>query len=118
MEFYDDVPQIVHPHHVRTITDNETIVRFEPVYPLTSGVSQKLMFGTVDVLLKNLPELGEWIDPNLLKEEIGLHGETLCMPLIGRNLPTVLQSQTLQGSDYRLTNYFHISCLFRLPEIK
>ena len=26
------------------------------------------MFGTVDVLLKNLPELGEWIDPNLLKE--------------------------------------------------
>ena len=68
LEFYDDVPQIVHPHHVRTITDNETIVRFEPVYPLTSGVSQKLMFGTVDVLLKNLPELGEWIDPNLLKE--------------------------------------------------
>ena len=68
LEFYDDVPQIVHPHHVRTITDNETIVRFEPVYPLTSGVSQKLMFGTVDMLLKNLPELGEWIDPNLLKE--------------------------------------------------
>ena len=67
LEFYDNIPQIVHPHHVKKINDEKAIVRFEPVYPLTSGVSQKLMFGTINVLLEKLPKLGEWIDHELLK---------------------------------------------------
>ena len=67
LEFFDDIPQIVHPHHVKKIDDKKAIVRFEPVYPLTSGVGQKLMFGTVTGLLKNLPKLDEWIDHELLK---------------------------------------------------
>ena len=67
LEFYDNIPQIVHPHHVKKINEEKAIVRFEPVYPLTSGVSQKLMFGTINALLKKLPKLGEWIDHELLK---------------------------------------------------
>ena len=67
LEFYDNIPQIVHPHHVKKINDGKAIVRFEPVYPLTSGVSQKLMFGTINGLLEKLPKLGEWIDHELLK---------------------------------------------------
>ena len=67
LEFYDNIPQIVHPHHVKKINDEKAIVRFEPVYPLTSGVSQKLMFGTINGLLEKLPQLGEWIDHELLK---------------------------------------------------
>ncbi len=66
LEFYDNIPQIVHPHHVKKINDKKAIVRFEPVYPLTSGVSQKLMFGTINGLLEKLPKLGEWIDHELL----------------------------------------------------
>ncbi len=67
LEFYDNIPQIVHPHHVKKINDEKAIVRFEPVYPLTSGISQKLMFSTIDGLLKKLPKLGEWIDKEVLK---------------------------------------------------
>ena len=67
LEFYDNIPQIVHPHHVKKINEKKAIVRFEPVYPLTSGVSQKLMFGTINGLLEKLPKLGEWIDHELLK---------------------------------------------------
>ena len=67
LEFYEDVPQIVHPHHVKKINDEKPIFRFEPVYPLTSGVSQKLMSGTINGLLENLPKLDEWIDDELLK---------------------------------------------------
>ena len=67
LEFYDNIPQIVHPHHVKKINEEKAIVRFEPVYPLTSGVSQKLMFGTINGLLEKLPKLGEWIDHELLK---------------------------------------------------
>ena len=40
LEFYEEVPQIVHPHHVKKINDEKPIFRFEPVYSLTSGVSQ------------------------------------------------------------------------------
>ena len=67
LEFYEEVPQIVHPHHVKKINDEKPIFRFEPVYPLTSGVSQKLMSGTINGLLENLPKLDEWIDDELLK---------------------------------------------------
>ena len=67
LEFYDNIPQIVHPHHVKKINEEKAIVRFEPVYSLTSGVSQKLMFGTINGLLEKLPKLGEWIDHELLK---------------------------------------------------
>ena len=69
LEFYDNIPQIVHPHHVKKINEEKAIVRFEPVYPLTSGVSQKLMFGTINGLLEKLPKLGEWIDHELLKNK-------------------------------------------------
>ncbi len=67
LELYDDIPQIIHPHHVKKIDDDKAIVRFEPIYPLASGISQKLMFATINDLLKKLPKLDEWIDPELLK---------------------------------------------------
>ena len=67
LEFYDNTPQIVHPHHVKKINDEKAIARFEPVYPLTSGISQKLMLGTIISLLEKLPKLGEWIDKEVLK---------------------------------------------------
>ena len=54
LEFYDNIPQIVHPHHVKKINEEKAIVRFEPVYSLTSGVSQKLIFGTINGLLEKL----------------------------------------------------------------
>ena len=43
------------------------ITRFEPVYSLSSGISQKLIMGTISGLLENLPKLDEWIDRELLK---------------------------------------------------
>ena len=67
LELYDDIPQIIHPHHVKKIDDDKAIVRFEPIYPLASGISQKLMFATINGLLKKLPKLDEWIEPELLK---------------------------------------------------
>ena len=67
LELYDDIPQIIHPHHVKKIDDDKAIARFEPIYPLASGISQKLMFATINGLLKKLPKLDEWIEPELLK---------------------------------------------------
>ena len=41
----------------------DEIPDFEPVYPLTAGVTQKMMGKAVASALTRVPELAEWIDP-------------------------------------------------------
>jgi ATP-dependent DNA helicase RecG len=46
-----------------------TIPPFEPVYPLTAGVTQKIMFKAARSALARVPELPEWIDAALKRAE-------------------------------------------------
>ncbi|MDD3288453.1 MAG: ATP-dependent DNA helicase RecG [Alphaproteobacteria bacterium] len=45
------------------------IPRIEPVYPLTQGISGKMMRKAVGLALSRLPELPEWHDPSLMERE-------------------------------------------------
>ncbi|MBV2361117.1 ATP-dependent DNA helicase RecG [Thalassococcus sp. CAU 1522] len=69
VELFDGVPQMVHPDHVLPPDEAGTLPAFEPVYPLTSGVTQKLMARAVADALTRLPDLPEWIDPALKAQE-------------------------------------------------
>jgi ATP-dependent DNA helicase RecG len=40
VEIFDSVAQIVHPDHVLPLAEADDIPAFEPVYPLTAGISQ------------------------------------------------------------------------------
>ncbi len=42
---------------------------FEPVYPLTAGVTQRLVAKAAQGALTRAPELAEWIDGPLLQRE-------------------------------------------------
>jgi ATP-dependent DNA helicase RecG len=44
LELFDGVAQMAHPDHVLPPEEAGTLPRFEPVYPLTAGVTQKTMF--------------------------------------------------------------------------
>ena len=44
IELFDGIAQMVHPDHVVSEADETEIPRFEPVYPLTAGVTQKVMY--------------------------------------------------------------------------
>ena len=68
LEVFDGLPQIVHPDYVVSEDQSAEIPELEPVYPLTSGVSQKTMQKATDHLLTMIPELEEWIDPNLASD--------------------------------------------------
>ncbi|MEC3860213.1 ATP-dependent DNA helicase RecG [Mesobacterium sp. TK19101] len=68
-ELFDGIAQIVHPDHILKPEDAVDLPGYEPVYPLTAGVSQKLMFRATGSVLKDLPELPEWIDPELKRQE-------------------------------------------------
>lgn len=63
VEFFDGMAQMVHPDHVVTEGDAATLPRFEPIYPLTAGITQKVMTKAMQGALTRLPALPEWIDP-------------------------------------------------------
>ncbi|MGB0902161.1 ATP-dependent DNA helicase RecG [Halocynthiibacter sp.] len=68
-EFFDGMVQVVHPDYVVDPSEVEDIKPFEPLYPLTDGVNQKLMAKAVSAALARMPETAEWIDPNQLQKE-------------------------------------------------
>ncbi|SPH21294.1 ATP-dependent DNA helicase RecG [Ascidiaceihabitans donghaensis] len=62
VELFDSMAQMVHPDHAVAENDAGDIPDFEPVYPLTAGITQKLMFKATRGALSRVPDLGEWID--------------------------------------------------------
>lgn len=64
IELFDGIGQMVHPDHAVPEDDTDSIPRFEPVYPLTGGITQKVMFKSCNAALERLPPLEEWIDPS------------------------------------------------------
>ncbi|MDX8348680.1 ATP-dependent DNA helicase RecG [Cognatiyoonia sp. IB215446] len=69
VEIFDGIAQIVHPDHVVPLDASDDIPAFEPVYPLTAGVTQKLMWRASRSALAMMPELAEWIDAPLMARE-------------------------------------------------
>ncbi|RYH02767.1 ATP-dependent DNA helicase RecG [Salipiger sp. IMCC34102] len=69
VETFDGIAQMAHPDHVVPPEEAQDLPEFEPVYPLTSGVTQKLMFKASRDALGRAPDLPEWIDGPLLARE-------------------------------------------------
>ncbi|MFK7869571.1 MAG: ATP-dependent DNA helicase RecG [Roseobacter sp.] len=64
-ELFDGTPQIVHPDHIIDPDQSDSLPDFEPVYPLTAGVTQKLMFKVTQSALEKVSDYDEWIDEPL-----------------------------------------------------
>ncbi|MDE0968905.1 MAG: ATP-dependent DNA helicase RecG [Octadecabacter sp.] len=69
VEMFDGIDQMVHPDHILTPDKAEQIPLFEPVYSLTGAMTQKAMFKSTSDLLKQAPDLPEWIDAALCARE-------------------------------------------------
>lgn len=69
LEVFDGVAQMVHPDHILTADQAADLPEFEPVYPLTQGVTQKGMIRAAGAAVKLCPPLEEWIDPDLKERE-------------------------------------------------
>jgi ATP-dependent DNA helicase RecG len=69
VELFDGIAQIVHPDHVLRPEDATDLPSFEPVYPLTSGITQRQVAKAVAATLQRAPDLPEWIDGPLLSRE-------------------------------------------------
>ncbi|TYB89569.1 ATP-dependent DNA helicase RecG [Oceaniovalibus sp. ACAM 378] len=69
VELFDGIAQMVHPDHVLAPDEAEEIAPYEPVYPLTSGLTQKIMARAVAAALERTTSMGEWIDPGVMQRE-------------------------------------------------
>jgi len=66
IEHYDGMVQMPHPDHVLLPEEATGIPPFEPVYPLTQGLTAKAMAKAAAGAVERAPDLPEWADPTLL----------------------------------------------------
>ncbi len=69
VEIYNNQLQMTHPDYMLNPDQKAEIPGVEPVYPLTAGISTKVMAKIVRGALERLVELPEWQDKSLLKRE-------------------------------------------------
>ncbi|MFB9223233.1 ATP-dependent DNA helicase RecG [Paracoccus cavernae] len=68
LELFDGQAQMVHPDHIGRAED-PLPEDFEPVYPLSGTLTQKVMQKAVHAALTRVPEVAEWGDAALVQRE-------------------------------------------------
>ena len=68
LEYFRNTYQITHPSHIIETKGINEIKNIEPIYSLTAGLSQKIISKYIEQIIKNIPDLNEWIDEIYLKK--------------------------------------------------
>ncbi|MEO0936778.1 MAG: ATP-dependent DNA helicase RecG [Pseudomonadota bacterium] len=69
VESFDGMAQMAHPDLILPEAEAGDLPAFEPVYPLTAGLTQKVMQKAVQGALTRVPDLPEWIDAAQVAKE-------------------------------------------------
>jgi len=78
VEWFHGKPQIIHPDHIVLRDQAQNLPLVEPVYPLTVGLSAKILIRTMAQALNALPTLPEWQDEALkLREDFPSYAQAL-----------------------------------------
>ncbi len=67
MEWFNGRPTMVHPDHIAPAEEAESLPLVEPVYPLTAGLSPKVLRRAVGQALERVPALPEWQDAAFMR---------------------------------------------------
>ena len=68
LEWFSAGFQIVHPDYIISLNEPNTIPDFEPVYPLTKGLTQRVLSKNIKKSIANFPKVEEWINPSLIEK--------------------------------------------------
>ncbi|WP_127598675.1 ATP-dependent DNA helicase RecG [Nitratireductor alexandrii] len=69
MEWFNGRPSMVHPDHIVAASEAASLPLVEPVYPLTAGLSPRLLRRVVEQALDKCPDLPEWLDQELMRRQ-------------------------------------------------
>ena len=67
LEYFNGMWQMSHPDYVVLPENLKTIACQEPVYPLTAGITNKMVLKLREEALSRLPDFPEWLAPNSLQ---------------------------------------------------
>ena len=62
IDWYGGEPQIAHPDHIVPAEEFAKLPLIEPIYPLTAGLSGKILARAIAAALAKIPALPEWQD--------------------------------------------------------
>ncbi|MEZ5647727.1 MAG: ATP-dependent DNA helicase RecG [Alphaproteobacteria bacterium] len=69
VEYYNDRPQISHPDYILPPQEIDHLKTIEPVYPLTTGLSSKVLLRAIrEALTTCLPHPAEWLNETLVHQ--------------------------------------------------
>jgi len=60
---------MTHPDHIVRPEEFDTLAAIEPIYRMTAGLTPKLMTKAVRAAVERMPDLPEWLAPDLLQRE-------------------------------------------------
>ncbi len=69
IEWFNSKPNMVHPDHMVSEEGFAQLPLLEPVYPVTAGLSSKVMSKSIRTAVETLPAMPEWSDKNLIARE-------------------------------------------------
>ncbi|WAP69661.1 ATP-dependent DNA helicase RecG [Jiella pelagia] len=69
VEWFNGRPSMVHPDFVASLERAETMSLVEPIYPMTAGLSGKVLRKAIGQALERVPPFAEWIEPSVVKRQ-------------------------------------------------
>ncbi|NTF32227.1 ATP-dependent DNA helicase RecG [Rhizobium skierniewicense] len=69
IDWFNGRASMVHPDFMVKVSEAENLPLVEPVYPLTAGLSPKVLRRAIDGALTKMPVFPEWIDEALVARE-------------------------------------------------
>ncbi|MCB1446382.1 MAG: ATP-dependent DNA helicase RecG [Rhizobiaceae bacterium] len=69
VDWFNGRPSMVHPDHMARLNEGESLPLVEPVYPMTAGLSAKVLRKTIEAAIARVPDLPEWLDGSLLAQQ-------------------------------------------------
>ena len=68
VELFQGRVQMAHPDHIVVPEHSASMPLLEPIYPLTAGLTPKILRRTIADALKRIPDLPEWIPAPIMAE--------------------------------------------------
>jgi len=69
IERFNEELQMTHPDHIAPLDEVLSLKRVEPVYPLTAGLTPKILGRAIAGAVERAPALEEWIEPRFLAKQ-------------------------------------------------
>lgn len=69
IDWFNGRPSMVHPDYMVRAAEAENLPLVEPIYPLTAGLSARMLRKSIEAALPRIPDFPEWIDGALPEKQ-------------------------------------------------